>query len=684
MNDTLYSLGLLNTSIGFVTAGLIGILFGFFLEQAGFGSSRKLTAIFYFRDMAVLKVMFTAVVVTLVGYQYLVALGWLKPSGIYVLETYWGAQAIGGLIFGVGFVMGGWCPGTAFVGAASAKLDAFVFLGGVGLGSIFFNELYALVEPLYNGMHAGQLYLSETLGMPTASLVFLFALAAIVAFAACSWIEKLSSRKTPDALKNSRKSPNLRRNGLAAVVLLLFALGVLALPAAPEAAAPGASFAARDTGLLGDVARQTDHIEPPQLAALLMSGAPDLRVVDMRSPEAYAKFHLRGAVNIPLDRLAARAPAELPATGRVVLYSNGGIHSAQAWLELRHMGWTNVRFLTGGILGFWRDCLTPPSLAGLTDEQTAAAQYADFAKSKAFFLEYEPSPPASGATAKAEAAPAALEEPGLEKHLVDTAWLADRLDDPAVRIVDVRNESTDYSTAHIPGAVYLHIEALRTNIGGIPSMMIPAEAMAATLGRLGIRRSDTVIVYADDRLRDATYFATALERVGHPSFAILHGGVVRWKAEGRPLTSALPEIEPVEYEGWDGTARFVAGFEDVKAVLNDAGTAILDVRPPAYFRGEKSDEARPGHIPGAVNREYTEDLVKGKGVWKSADVLKSAYGDLGIRKDTPVIVHCRTGHQASQTYFLLKHVLGYDNVRWFDASWTGWAARPELPAATGR
>ena len=142
MIGTLYAMDMLQGGVGFMMSGLIGILFGFFLEQAGFGSSRKLTAIFYLRDMAVLKVMFTAVVVALLGYRYLVATGWLMPGQVHVLDTYWGAQMLGGLLFGVGFVVGGWCPGTAFVGLASAKVDALVFLVGAVLGSVFFNELF--------------------------------------------------------------------------------------------------------------------------------------------------------------------------------------------------------------------------------------------------------------------------------------------------------------------------------------------------------------------------------------------------------------------------------------------------------------------------------------------------------------------------------------------------------------
>jgi thiosulfate/3-mercaptopyruvate sulfurtransferase len=120
----------------------------------------------------------------------------------------------------------------------------------------------------------------------------------------------------------------------------------------------------------------------------------------------------------------------------------------------------------------------------------------------------------------------------------------------------------------------------------------------------------------------------------------------------------------------------------VAAALGKPGTTIIDVRPKDFYTGKKSDEARAGHIPGALNRPYTEDVITSSNkvtAFKTLDTLAAAYGRMIPSKDAEVIVHCRTGHQASQTYFVLKHLLGYSNVRWYDAGWTEWAARRELP-----
>ena len=127
---------------------LIGIAFGFFLERAGFGSSRKLTGVFYFKDMSVIKVMFTAVMTAAIGLSFLLSFGLISLNSIYLMPTVYGAHIVGGLIFGIGFVMGGWCPGTAAAGLAGGKLDALIFLIGAVIGSAIFNEIFAIIKPL--------------------------------------------------------------------------------------------------------------------------------------------------------------------------------------------------------------------------------------------------------------------------------------------------------------------------------------------------------------------------------------------------------------------------------------------------------------------------------------------------------------------------------------------------------
>lgn len=193
---TFFRDGTLGTPAAFLVAGLIGLSFGFWLERAGFGSSRKLTSIFYLEDFAVLKVMFTAIVTALLGLNLLRQAGLVDAASVHLLETVAGAQAVGGLLFGVGFVMGGWCPGTALVGAASGKGDALVFLGGALLGSLLYALAYPALGALPTAGACGACLLPERLGLSTGATVLLVVSVALGAFAFVEWLEARRAART--------------------------------------------------------------------------------------------------------------------------------------------------------------------------------------------------------------------------------------------------------------------------------------------------------------------------------------------------------------------------------------------------------------------------------------------------------------------------------------------------------
>lgn len=340
----------------FLISLLVGFGFGFSLERAGFGSSKKLAGIFYFRDMTVLKVMFTAMITAMLGLQLFMALGLLTTDQIHLIPTVYGAQIVGGLIFGVGFVLGAWCPGTAAVGMASGRLDAVIFLFGAIAGSVLFNEVYALVTPLYHWGDVGVKFAWAALGTSAGIFTLIFAATAVAAFWASEWIEK----------KVAGNAAYLRSPFLKAfsVVILVVAVAQAILPPSEANTTEAAATRTVETvelAVLTTMEEGSDHIAPEELADRLMAGDPTLIVIDIRTPPEFARFHIEGAVNLA----AVDLPAHLNVyknRGSIVIYSNGMTHPAQAREALARMGFDNVYILTDGLDGFMRRVLQPPSL----------------------------------------------------------------------------------------------------------------------------------------------------------------------------------------------------------------------------------------------------------------------------------------------------------------------------------
>lgn len=195
MNAPFYKYGLFQDEVSLVVAFIIGIGFGFFLERGGFGNGRKLAAQFYFTDMTVLKVMFTAIVTAMIGLYYLSVFGVVDLSLVYVSPTYILPQTLGGLILGIGFVIGGYCPGTSCVAISTGRIDGLVYLLGIIAGIFVFGEAYPLVKDLYFATPMGQITLPQLFDLPYGMLVFAVVVMALGAFAAAEWGEKkLGSR----------------------------------------------------------------------------------------------------------------------------------------------------------------------------------------------------------------------------------------------------------------------------------------------------------------------------------------------------------------------------------------------------------------------------------------------------------------------------------------------------------
>ena len=195
MMTPFYKYGLFGDEVSLLVAFLLGLGFGFFLERAGFGSARKLAAQFYLYDMSVFKVMFTAIVTALLGVTYLGWLGWLDLSQVYLVPTHLGPQVVGGLVLGVGFVVGGYCPGTSAAAVATGRVDGMLYALGIFAGTFVYAEAYPAIKDFVNADDMGQVTLPEVLGLPWGIVVFAVVLVAVLGFWGATSVERWMERR---------------------------------------------------------------------------------------------------------------------------------------------------------------------------------------------------------------------------------------------------------------------------------------------------------------------------------------------------------------------------------------------------------------------------------------------------------------------------------------------------------
>jgi thiosulfate/3-mercaptopyruvate sulfurtransferase len=273
-------------------------------------------------------------------------------------------------------------------------------------------------------------------------------------------------------------------------------------------------------------------------------------------------------------------------------------------------------------------------------------------------------------------------------RLMATSELADLLAhrDSNVTVIDARNDYTLYLEGHIPRAVYLNVEELRAADRGVPNKVLGLASYSALFSRLGIAADRPVVIYSagETRDNDATYLAWILQGLGHPSVALLDGGFGKWTLENRAVTRRYPSVEPTIF----APASFApdrATLEDVKAALAARDVIVVDARNADQYAGRAGAQLRRGHIPGAINHFWQDDLsrVDFATVWRPRDALRASYAAQGITSDKTVIAYCNGGLESSHVYFALHNLLGFPRVRVYDGSFTEWSEKVELPVRTG-
>jgi thiosulfate/3-mercaptopyruvate sulfurtransferase len=267
--------------------------------------------------------------------------------------------------------------------------------------------------------------------------------------------------------------------------------------------------------------------------------------------------------------------------------------------------------------------------------------------------------------------------------LVDTEWVAAHLNDPNVRLLESNEDVLLYETGHIPGA--LKLDWVGDLNDPVVRDYLNKDGFEALMSRLGISNDTTVVFYGDKNNWWATYALWVFKLFGHEDARILNGGRKKWIDEGRELTKDVPQYPATQYQAKDRNDAEIRAFRDeVRDLLGKV--ALVDVRSPDEFSGKKlhmpeypqEGALRGGHIPTAQNIPWAQ-AANEDGTFKSRDQLEALYTGKGITPDKDVIAYCRIGERSSHTWFVLKYLLGYDNVRNYDGSWTEWGNSVGVP-----
>src|SRR5688572_20297800 len=268
-----------------------------------------------------------------------------------------------------------------------------------------------------------------------------------------------------------------------------------------------------------------------------------------------------------------------------------------------------------------------------------------------------------------------------EDVLVSTDWVAQHGSDPGIKLIEVDVDTNAYDEGHIAGAVGFNWTSQLQD--QVRRDIISKDDLEKLLSQAGVSNSDTIILYGDNNNWFAAYAFWVLQMYGHQNLKLMDGGRKKWLDENRPTTKDAPSVTPTSYTASEPNQALRAKQREVFDTLGKV--ALVDVRSPAEFTGEilappglLETAQRGGHIPGAANVPWGQ-AVKEDGTFKSVDDLKALYGGKGVDGSKDVIAYCRIGERSSHTWFVLKHLLGYNNVKNYDGSWTEWGSMVDVP-----
>jgi len=270
--------------------------------------------------------------------------------------------------------------------------------------------------------------------------------------------------------------------------------------------------------------------------------------------------------------------------------------------------------------------------------------------------------------------------------LVSTEWVASHRENPAIRLIESNEDQLLYRSGHIENAV--EVDWIRDLNDPVCRDYLDATHFSELASRIGITPDTTVVFYGDKNNWWACYALWVFSLFGHTNTKVMDGGRLKWMKEGRELTREVPNFEPTVYgvvERDDASQR--AFREQVLAHLN-MGKPLVDVRSPEEFSGERlhmpdypnEGALRGGHIPGAKSIPWARAISQEDGTFLSAPMLKEIYlNEQNLRPEDPTIAYCRIGERSSHTWFVLKYLLGFEDVKNYDGSWTEWGNLVGVP-----
>ncbi len=352
---------LLSKPLTYLVFLMIGFLFGYVLEISGFNHSPSLASQFYFKDLRVFKVFFTAIVVGMLLLFLSSAVGLLDYNLIWVNPTYLWSGIVGGLIMGVGFILGGFCPGTSLVALATLKIDGIFFVLGGLVGVFIFGETVDLYKFFFNGSYYGRLTLMDVFNLPTGIVVILVTLMAVFMLWGGEKLEKIYGKKDP------KNAPKARYYGAGVLVIVALAIAIIGQPTTAD------RWNKLESVRGDDLNNREVYIHPGELLDTFHDHKLNLVMIDVRSEADYNLFHLLDAENI--------TPAEIPdtiddfiampANTVFVVMSNDEVTSTEIWKTLTAQAVPNVYILSGGINN-WLDTFATPYEEGFCGDTTEA------------------------------------------------------------------------------------------------------------------------------------------------------------------------------------------------------------------------------------------------------------------------------------------------------------------------